>query len=542
MGITGNKKRVVDDGTEKAASLQCEVGLGLRTQRTESFPTKSMMVMPHRLPPPPPPPYLHPCSETTSMSFGGGDGVGGGRTSFCSLSNQVGRLSKIYDVVGGGSVSTGSVAVPRSTGFLPFPSDSSLKSSGDGGMQVGASARGAAFTASQWQELERQTLIYKYMMSAMPVPPELLVPISKSPSPSPSSQSNMSGVVDLRFSRNSDPEPWRCKRTDGKKWRCSRDVAPHQKYCERHAHKSRSRSRKHVESSQHHPTATAAAAASSKIVSTNLTTHPLRLPANSAAQAFQNPAFHLPTMASGATCGQSRCSEWVIKGDPIPGSILDQQWQQLMLSSSRLKMYNNDQSKDVFVFQPQYEEQEPLSTNSYINDMVDSQGFNNQQANDQFCPLIGPEMLQGATNGDESQRTRRFIDAWSLGERSGEEMDEIGNKCSVSSGRKLPLSSLSLSMSGAIGMDEETTNALPLMGPEREDGSSFRSQWPNPVSWMSSPPGGPLGEALCLGIVSNAKASSDAPSPHGCSNNSTTTSNCSKSSCEDSSQQGLHFH
>lgn len=53
--------------------------------------------------------------------------------------------------------------------------------------------------------------------------------------------------MDLRFSSGSDPEPWRCRRTDGKKWRCSRDVAPDQKYCERHAHKNRPRSRKHVE-------------------------------------------------------------------------------------------------------------------------------------------------------------------------------------------------------------------------------------------------------------------------------------------------------
>lgn len=55
---------------------------------------------------------------------------------------------------------------------------------------------------------------------------------------------------------NADLEPWRCKRTDGKKWRCSRNVIPDQKYCERHTHKSRPRSRKHVESSHHNDTRT----------------------------------------------------------------------------------------------------------------------------------------------------------------------------------------------------------------------------------------------------------------------------------------------
>lgn len=57
----------------------------------------------------------------------------------------------------------------------------------------------------------------------------------------------MKAVYNVRYSRNGDLEPGRCKRTDGKKWRCSRDVAPHQKYCERHLHRGRPRSRKPVE-------------------------------------------------------------------------------------------------------------------------------------------------------------------------------------------------------------------------------------------------------------------------------------------------------
>jgi len=44
-----------------------------------------------------------------------------------------------------------------------------------------------------------------------------------------------------------DPEPGRCRRTDGKKWRCSKNVVPDQKYCERHMHRGRQRSRKPVE-------------------------------------------------------------------------------------------------------------------------------------------------------------------------------------------------------------------------------------------------------------------------------------------------------
>ncbi len=49
---------------------------------------------------------------------------------------------------------------------------------------------------------------------------------------------------------NTDPDPGRCRRTDGKKWRCGRDVVPDQKYCERHMHRGRHRSRKHADGSQ----------------------------------------------------------------------------------------------------------------------------------------------------------------------------------------------------------------------------------------------------------------------------------------------------
>ncbi|XP_047324257.1 growth-regulating factor 2-like [Impatiens glandulifera] len=48
--------------------------------------------------------------------------------------------------------------------------------------------------------------------------------------------------------RKLDPEPGRCRRTDGKKWRCSKEAGSDSKYCDRHKHRSKKRSRKHVES------------------------------------------------------------------------------------------------------------------------------------------------------------------------------------------------------------------------------------------------------------------------------------------------------
>ncbi|KAJ8467745.1 hypothetical protein OPV22_030297 [Ensete ventricosum] len=108
------------------------------------------------------------------------------------------------------------------------------------------------FTFMQLQELEHQALIYKYMAAGLPVPVHLVLPIWKSVAASsfghycyPSLMGY--GSLCLDYGNIMEPEPGRCRRTDGKKWRCSRDVVPNQKYCERHMHRGRNRPRKPVE-------------------------------------------------------------------------------------------------------------------------------------------------------------------------------------------------------------------------------------------------------------------------------------------------------
>ncbi|KAF9614698.1 hypothetical protein IFM89_019826, partial [Coptis chinensis] len=108
------------------------------------------------------------------------------------------------------------------------------------------------FTATQWQELEHQALIFKYMASGMPIPPDLIFPIKRSLDSSISSrlfphQPMEWSCFQMGFGRKVDPEPGRCRRTDGKKWRCSKEAYPDSKYCERHMHRGRNRSRKPVE-------------------------------------------------------------------------------------------------------------------------------------------------------------------------------------------------------------------------------------------------------------------------------------------------------
>ncbi|KAI3806654.1 hypothetical protein L1987_22566 [Smallanthus sonchifolius] len=130
------------------------------------------------------------------------------------------------------------------------------------------------FTPSQWMELEHQALIYKYITVNAPIPSNLLIPIRKAletaafcayPGTNLRHAAYGWGGFHMGFSNNSDPEPGRCRRTDGKKWRCSRDAVADQKYCERHMNRGRHRSRKPVEGLTGHSvangtTATAAGA------------------------------------------------------------------------------------------------------------------------------------------------------------------------------------------------------------------------------------------------------------------------------------------
>ncbi|PWA92708.1 growth-regulating factor 4 [Artemisia annua] len=121
-----------------------------------------------------------------------------------------------------------------------------VASSGGGGM----SGYRPPFTPVQWQELEHQALIYKYLVAGVPVPYDLVVPIRRSLEALSArffNHPNSLGYCSY-YGKKFDPEPGRCRRTDGKKWRCAKDAYPDSKYCERHMHRGRNRSRKPVES------------------------------------------------------------------------------------------------------------------------------------------------------------------------------------------------------------------------------------------------------------------------------------------------------
>ncbi|XP_047308741.1 growth-regulating factor 6-like [Impatiens glandulifera] len=137
------------------------------------------------------------------------------------------------------------------------------------------------FTAIQWQELEHQALIYKYMIYGIPIPPDLLFNVRTAyqtpPHPHPLHMIgwNSFQMGGGNYGRKIDPEPGRCRRTDGKKWRCSKEAYPDSKYCERHMHRGRNHSRKQEPSTTTTASSKPSPAPSSSSSSVLTTTKPI---------------------------------------------------------------------------------------------------------------------------------------------------------------------------------------------------------------------------------------------------------------------------
>ncbi|CAN6585762.1 unnamed protein product [Malus baccata var. baccata] len=448
---------------EKGAAAETEwLGLMMRkTQQTQqSFPRKkTMMVMHH-----------HHHHHDPLLASAGREACGvwdnspasGGGLLFCNTSNPVSSCPTDLYPVGSDFV------LPKSLQHHLPCSDHSLAFSSTGGM-VNANVR-VPFTSAQREELERQTMIYKYMDST-PAPPQLLLPISKFPN-------LVKGSLELGISGSSDPEPWRCKRTDGKKWRCSRDVAFDQKYCERHAHKTRNRSRKPVDSQTLNP----------NLLTNN--NNNMRSPRSNffrqnhiSSQTTPFSCNMVPSTAAGGSHVQPRSSAWFMNGEAPAVGGSNQEWEQMMQFKLGLKRsssscpYTKPTNRDVDISKQQ--------TESSLNLHTD---------------------YTGEIQGLQTQQTRQIIDAWST-LASAEREDRVF----VSSNQKLPISSLTLAMCGGEGSNEErgsTLMGIGVLGAERESVGDLKSQRANPMSWMmGSPPGGPLAEALCLGIAGGSNGS-----------------------------------
>ncbi|KAL3524453.1 hypothetical protein ACH5RR_017287 [Cinchona calisaya] len=391
----------------------------------------------------------------------------------------------------GGCGSAAAAAVSNTSTFddscsLP---NKSFKSPGGGGGMAAAAALGFPFTVAQWKELERQAMIYKYMMEAMPVPSHLLLSADPIITAAPWNN-NGSSLYNMRYA-NRDLEPGRCKRTDGKKWRCSRDVAPHQKYCERHLHRGRPRSRKPVElhsdnnssskkSRLHHSPPTP------------LPQHPTTAPQPHNSSTIQPPK-DAALLLDASTCQNifasssykepNRVFGWAMDDEVVAAAngAVEQHWLHLLdtkrgLPTDEDSIYGTNAS-----YMQQgggYGEEEPLNLFSY----TDFGAGNIQNRNIDQCRLF----LNSDHIDQHCTSSVGFIDAWSDGDL------KTINESSVPSsegGNNLPHSSLTLSMAMVEGsaLDE---------GMRLGADSDHHKPKDCPVSWMSFNSGGPLAEVL----------------------------------------------
>ncbi|CAK9158233.1 unnamed protein product [Ilex paraguariensis] len=380
-----------------------------------------------------------------------------------------------------------------------------------------AATLGFPFTSAQWKELEIQAMIYKYMVASVPVPPDLLLPITRNLPADPAAyRSPMGGtgssVFNLRYSSNKDLEPGRCKRTDGKKWRCSRDVAPNQKYCERHMNRGRPRSRKHVEvhSSLNNvnnnnkkktclnrpplhttPTATPNPTVQSKGSSSQLVR-------STTIQANETPLL-VDTKADlnfPASYNEPRSLDWM-EGEMVTMDSSAQEW--LDLVHANLGLANSS------AFRQHYGVEESLNLYEDFNGPVEN------QQNDESNLFLNTELVS-MERLTQIETSRGFIDAWSNDNPNTQDNNSY-NESSVSSHGNLSPSSLTLSMAMAAGESVDEKMGMIKMGLGLKVSDEHKTQvssWQSPGPWVASTtPGGPLAEAL-----RPVSAGSNPESPH----------------------------
>ncbi|RDX81024.1 Growth-regulating factor 1, partial [Mucuna pruriens] len=378
------------------------------------------------------------------------------------------------------------------------------------GMLTGA--RGP-FTPSQWMELEHQALIYKYITANVPVPSHLLIPIKKALESAgffnfshallrPNHAMGWGGFH-LGFSNSTDPEPGRCRRTDGKKWRCSRDAVVDQKYCERHMNRGRHRSRKPVEGQSGHALTT------SKLLPTttnnnNNNNNLLAAPSNTLtfAQQERKNMHPLPSDSSAAPTTINR----MIMNSKENGSETDA----LPVLPATLELKPKENPFVVHKQQIPYAD----SSRSEFGIVTSDSLLNPSQKSSTLLSSrsFGSSRTTSNQETDSHHSLRQFIDDWpkTQSSRTWQELDmqmqsertelsisipmtssDFMSSTSSPTNDKVTLSPLRLSRElDPIQMGLGVGNAM------NESNSGRQANW-IPITWESSM-GGPLGEVLNL--------------------------------------------
>ncbi|KAH6756273.1 hypothetical protein C2S53_003693 [Perilla frutescens var. hirtella] len=315
------------------------------------------------------------------------------------------------------------------------------------------------FTFAQWKELERQAMIYKCMISSVPVPPDLLFPPSRNYSAA--ALDSPASLYNVRYSRNGDLEPGRCKRTDGKKWRCSRDVAPLQKYCERHLHRGRPRSRKPVEVKNNGENLKKTRIEQSHVPNSTVSAQHVAA-GNDKPLLLFNAKNDLSISAASSYKGPNRDLSLMMEREMVVMDGTDHRWQHL--SEANMGFVNVESSVygSSSLFHQGYVEQQPFNVLPYSN----------------FSAPTG------------------FIDAWSI--NNLESSNSANAESSLTNhGNLSPSLSLSIAMAAGDIADQEMGSIECC-----DEQSAHDSRWISPVCWEPFAQGGPLAEALQPGLVS----------------------------------------
>ncbi|KAF3783833.1 Growth-regulating factor 6 [Nymphaea thermarum] len=396
---------------------------------------------------------------------------------------------------------------PLQTASVPSFQSTYSKTSGlnstslNGDMHGVLSGVRGPFTPSQWLELEHQALIFKYISAGVPVPPNLLLPIRKALNLTPLSAFPAGslrpngfgwGSFHLGFSGNPDPEPGRCRRTDGKKWRCSRDAVADQKYCERHMNRGRHRSRKPVEGQTGQTTAGTGAASASKAVPVAAPSSAASV-ASSASDSLAITQHQIKTFQPSADpSSTSNFSRFFINKTNLEDRMLNLQHDSL-LSSVNLK------EKESFLAPKHpfsYQESSRttgfglISSDSLLNDAQRNSYLQNKH--------FGLSSDLSTREHQQAQSLRHFMDDWPK-----DDIQPERTQLSIS----IPVASSGFSLSPSSSPNQEKLVLSPLkLAREMDlipmglgvgtlnDSTQRQSNWV-PVSWETSL-GGPLAEVL----------------------------------------------
>ncbi|KAL4372371.1 hypothetical protein HN51_017495 [Arachis hypogaea] len=363
---------------------------------------------------------------------------------------------------------------------------------------VGRVVGAALFTPSQWMELEHQALIYKYITANVPVPSHLLIPIRKalhstspfSNFPNPLLRPNPLGWggFHLGFSSSTDPEPGRCRRTDGKKWRCSRDAVVDQKYCERHMNRGRHRSRKPVEGQSGH----AAAVTTTTTTTTTTSNSKLLLPNSNNSSSSFSIVGNTASNNNSNTISFGNCHEHknvIQQQQPVASDASAAN----NISRMFMKKENNNANESCSSLLPMLPpnlDLKPKENPFMIHN-------NNHEFGVVTCDSLLNPSSNNKSNDSQNNSLRHFID------ESTQLSISIPNHQFMPTNEKVTLSPLRVSSSRELELELVDPIQMGLgVGIGVNNNIVRQPNW-IPISWESSM-GGPLGEVLNLNNNNNS--------------------------------------